>query len=63
MTNKEREIIIQNAIRGYKYARQTGDKRQIEIAINDMNCAYIAVCLWSVRGTDELKQLIRAAQR
>lgn len=62
MTNIDREIIIQNAIRGYKQAQQIGDRRQIENAINDMENTFTAVCLCAVEGTEELRQLIFAAR-
>lgn len=62
MTNKEREIIIHNAIWNYKRAQRTSNRQQIAAAVNDMENAFIAVSLWAVKGTEELRQLILAAR-
>ena len=62
MTNADREILIQNAIRGYKQAQQIGDQRQIENAINVMENTFEAICLWAVPGTEDLRQFILAAR-
>ena len=48
MTNKERTELIQNAIRDYKAARESGDAQKIRYAVNDMENTFAAVCLWGV---------------
>lgn len=62
MTNTDRETIIQNAIWNYKRAQQMGDRQQIAAAVNDMENTFIAVSLWAVKGTEELRQLILSAR-
>ena len=61
MTNKERAELIQNAIRGYKAAKESGDTQKIRHALNGMENTYIAVCLWGVPGTEELRKMILSA--
>lgn len=61
MTNKERAELIQNAIREYKTARESGDSQKIRHAVNDMENTFSAVCLWAVPGTEELRQMILSA--
>ena len=63
MTNSERAELIQNAIRDYKAARESGNARKICHAVNGMENAFIAVCLWAVPGTEELRQMIISAKR
>lgn len=62
MTNKERTELIQNAIRDYKAARESGDAQKIRYAVNDMENTFAAVCLWGVPGTEELRQMILSAK-
>lgn len=62
MTNNERAELVQNAIRDYKAARESGDARKIRIAVNDMENTFSAVCLWAVPGTEELRQMILSAK-
>lgn len=62
MTNKERAELIQNAIRDYKAARESGDTQKIRYAVNDMENTFSAVCLWGVPGTEELRQMILSAK-
>ena len=62
MTNKERTELIQNAIRDYKAARESGDAQKIRHTVNDMENTFSAVCLWGVPGTDELRQIILCAK-
>lgn len=61
MTNKERAELIQNAIRDYKAAKESGDTQKIRNAVNDMENTFSAVCLWAVPGTEELRQMILSA--
>lgn len=63
MTNKERAELIQNAIRDYKAAKESGDAQKIRHAVNDMENTFSAVCLWGVPGTEELRQMILSARR
>lgn len=62
MTNNERAELIQNAIRDYKAARESGDAQKIRHAVNDMENTFSAVCLWGVPGTEELRQMILSAK-
>ena len=62
MTNKERAELIQNAIRDYKTARESGDVQKIRHTVNDMENTFSAVCLWAVPGTEELRQMILSAK-
>ena len=62
MTNTDRKQIIRNAIQEYKDAKQTGDTRKIEMAVNGIENAYICVCLHAVEGTEELRELILTAR-
>ena len=62
MTNKERAELIQNAIRDYKAAKESGDTQKIRNAANDMENTFFAVCLWGVPGTEELRQMILSAK-
>lgn len=62
MTNKERTKLIQNAIRDYKAARESEDAQKIRHAVNDMENTFATVCLWSVPGTEELRQMILSAK-
>lgn len=62
MTNKERAELIQNAIRDYKAAKESGDAQKIRHAVNDMENTFAAVCLWGVPGTEELRQMILSAK-
>lgn len=62
MTNKERTELIQNAIRDYKAARESGDAQKIRYAMNDMENTFSTVCLWGVPGTEELRQMILSAK-
>lgn len=62
MTNKERAELIQNAIRDYKAAKESGDTQKIRNAVNDMENTFAAVCLWGVPGTEELRQMILSAK-
>ena len=63
MTNNERAELIQNAIRDYKAARESGVAQKIRHAVNDMENTFFAVCLWAVPGTEELRQMILSARR
>lgn len=62
MTNNERAELIQNAIRNYKAARESGDAQKIRHAVDDMENTFSAVCLWAVPGTEELRQMILSAK-
>lgn len=62
MENKERAELIQNAIRDYKAAKKSGDTQKIRNAVNDMENTFIAVSLWAVPGTEELRQMILSAK-
>lgn len=62
MTNKERAELIQNAIRDYKAARESGDAQKIRHAVNDMENTFSAVCLWGVPGTEDLRKMILSAK-
>lgn len=62
MTNKEREQLIKNDLRDYHTAKRSGDLNKIARAIHNMENTYIAVCLWSVPGSEELRQVILAAK-
>lgn len=62
MTNKERAELIQNAIRDYKAAKESGDAQKIRHAVNDMENAFAAVSLWAVPETEELRQMILSAK-
>lgn len=62
MTNKERAELIQNAIRGYKAARESRDAQKIHHAASDMENTFSAVCFWDVPGTEELRQMILSAK-
>lgn len=61
MTTTERKTIIRVALRDYRNAKQSKDKKKIAIALNGMENAYIAVSLWGVPGAEELRQTIRNA--
>ena len=61
MTNKERAELIQNAIRDYRAARESGDAQKIRFAVNYMENTFFAVSLWAVPGTEELRQMILSA--
>lgn len=61
MTMSERKTIIKVALQDYRYAKQSGNKKKIAIALNGMENAYIAVSLWGVPGAEELRQTIRSA--
>lgn len=63
MTNKERAGLIQNAIRDYKAAKESGGAQKIRHAVNDMENAFAAVSLWAVPETEELRQMILSARR
>ena len=43
MTNKERAELIQNAIRDYKAAKESGDAQKIRYAVNDMENTFASV--------------------
>ena len=62
MTNNERAELIQNAIRDYKAAKESGDAQKIQRAINGMENTFIATCLWGVPGTEALRREILAAR-
>jgi hypothetical protein len=62
MTNKERAELIQNAIRDYKAAKESGDAQKIRFAVNYMENTFFAVSLWAVPGTEELRQMILSAK-
>lgn len=62
MTNKERAELIQNAIRDYRAARESGDAQKIRFAVNYMENTFFAVSLWAVPGTEELRQMILSAK-
>lgn len=62
MTNKERAELIQNAIRDYKAAKESGDAQKIRHAVSDMENTFSAVSLWAVPGTEELRQIILSAK-
>lgn len=62
MTNKERAELIQNAIRDYKAAKESGDAQKIRFAVNYMEDTFFAVSLWAVPGTEELRQMILSAK-
>lgn len=62
MTNIERAEIIQNSIRDYKAAKSNGEIEKIKSALNDMENTYIAVCRYSVPGTEELRKSINEAR-
>lgn len=62
MTNKQRETLIRNALGHYRRAKQGNNKREIQLAINDMENTFIAVSLWRVKGTEELRQTILEAK-
>ena len=62
MTNTERKQIIQNALRYYTTAKQSGDAAKIARAIDDMENVYICVCLWAVEGAEKLRKTILEAK-
>ena len=62
MTNKERAELIQNAIRGYKLAKESENAKKIKYAINEMENVFIAISIWGVSGTEELRQMILSAK-
>lgn len=62
MTNKQREGLISNALRHYRHAKQGNDEREIQLAISNMENTFIAICLWSVKGTEELRKTILDAR-
>jgi len=59
MTNKDREKIIENAIREYKNSES---KKNIENALNMMENVYTMCSLWSVKGIEQLRQTIFEAE-
>ena len=61
MTTTERKTIIRVALRDYRNAKQSKDKKKIAIALNGIENAYIAVSLWGVPGSEDLRQTIRNA--
>lgn len=61
MTNREREQIIDIAIRDYNNAisnPSTNRKQKIAFAINMMENAFIMCSIWNVKGIEELRQTI-----
>lgn len=62
MTNKQRETLIRNALSHYRHAKQGNNKREIQLAIDDMENTFIAVSLCRVKGTEELRQTILEAR-
>ena len=62
MRNTERELIIENALRDYNAAKQTGNTEKIARAINDMENVFISVSCFSVKGTEKLRQTIIKAK-
>lgn len=62
MTNKERKQLIENTLRDYNAAKQSGDADKIARAINDMENVYICVSPWSVEGAETLRQAIVTAK-
>ena len=62
MTNTDRAELIKNAIRDYNTAQSRGNAQEIRAAINGMENVFIAVNLWAVPGTEELRQLILATE-
>ncbi|MFA7675365.1 MAG: hypothetical protein WCY38_04800 [Endomicrobiia bacterium] len=59
MTNKERENIIQNAIKQYN---NSTSKESILSAVNMMENTYIAYSKWNVNGIEELRKIIIEAK-
>lgn len=62
MKRRQREIIIENALNEYGSAKQSGDQRRIDRAVNGMENVYICVCLWGDKGSETLRQTILAAK-
>ena len=63
MTNKERTELIQNAIRDYKFAQESGSVTKIRHAINNMENTYFAINLWNVPGAEDLRKMIFEARK
>lgn len=62
MTITEMSEIIQRDIADYKDAKRSGDKQEIEWAINSMENSYIMVCCRSVPGSELLRETILEAR-
>lgn len=62
MSIHDLETIIENTIKGYEAAKRSGNKQEIEWAINDMENVYIMVCNRSVPGTELLRKTILEAR-
>lgn len=58
MTNGERKVLIENAMRDYRMAKASGKSDRIRRAVNDMENVYIAVGLYAVEGTENLRKAI-----
>lgn len=62
MTTAEMSEMIMRDIEDYKTARRSGNKQEIEWAINNMENSYIMVCCRSVPGSDMLRKTILEAR-
>ena len=63
MTNTEKKQLIENALRDYNAAKQSGNADKIARAVNDMENVFICVSLWAVEGTEKLRQTILTARQ
>lgn len=62
MTITEMSEMIMRDIADYKDAKRSGDKQEIEWAINNMENSYIMVCCYPVPGSDTLRNTILEAR-
>lgn len=62
MTNTERKQIIENALREYNVAKETGEAPKIARAINDMENVFFCVNLYATEETEKLRQTILKAK-
>lgn len=62
MTIAEMSEMIMRDIADYKTAKRSGDKQEIEWAINNMENSCIMVCCRSVPGSELLRKTILEAR-
>jgi hypothetical protein len=59
MTNKDREQVIQNALRDYRYAKASGDKQKISFELNNLDNVYFMCSIWGTKGINEVQMILR----
>jgi hypothetical protein len=59
MTNSNREQVIQNALRDYRYAKLSGDKQKIAFELNNLDNVYFMCSIWGTKGISEVQKILR----